>query len=175
MAEQAAAGQVRLVPWTAADLELERRFNVPEMKLHLGGPEPDERIVGRHRRMLEMAERGTGLMFRVEAPPTGEVAGSVGYWEREWGGETVYEMGWSVLPEFQGRGIAGAAVVTVLAGLRENGRHRYVFAYPSVTNGASNALCRKAGFTLLGECDFEFPKDHQLRCNEWRLDLEPTT
>ncbi|MFC4104332.1 hypothetical protein [Micromonospora zhanjiangensis] len=38
----------------AADLELERRINEPEMKLHLGGPEPDERIVGRRRRMLEM-------------------------------------------------------------------------------------------------------------------------
>ncbi|GAB3796452.1 hypothetical protein GCM10027605_04430 [Micromonospora zhanjiangensis] len=42
------------MPWMAADLELERRINEPEMKLHLGGPEPDERIVGRRRRMLEM-------------------------------------------------------------------------------------------------------------------------
>jgi hypothetical protein len=32
-------------------------------------------------------------------------------------------------------------------------------------------VCRKAGFELLGEADFEYPAGHPLRCNDWRLDL----
>ena len=45
-------------------------------------------------------------------------------------------------------------------------------AYPKVGNEASNAICRKAGFELLGECDFEYPKGHPIRCNDWRFDLK---
>jgi RimJ/RimL family protein N-acetyltransferase len=45
-------------------------------------------------------------------------------------------------------------------------------AFPSVTNPPSNAICRKLGFTLMGEYDFEYPVGHLLRCNDWRLDLE---
>jgi RimJ/RimL family protein N-acetyltransferase len=35
--------------------------------------------------------------------------GSVGYWQREWHGEEIYEIGWMVVPEFQGRGTRPAA------------------------------------------------------------------
>lgn len=55
---------------------------------------------------------------------------------------------------------------------RAEREHRYLLAYPSVHNGASNAVCRKAGFELLGEGDFEYPVGHMMRCNEWRLDLQ---
>ena len=51
------------------------------------------------------------------------------------------------------------------------GTHSSLHAYPGVTNAASIALCRKAGFTLLGERDFEYPKGHWMRCNDWSLDL----
>jgi RimJ/RimL family protein N-acetyltransferase len=46
-----------------------------------------------------------------------------------------------------------------------------VHAFPSVENAASNAICRKAGFSLLREHDFEYPKGHPMRCNDWRFDL----
>lgn len=36
------------------------------------------------------------------AGPDAEAVGWVGYWESEWRGETVWECGWSVLPEAQG-------------------------------------------------------------------------
>ncbi|MGS2645029.1 LysE family translocator [Streptosporangium sp. G12] len=42
---------------------------------------------------------------------------------------------------------------------------------PSVGHPASNAICRKLGFFLLGECDFEYPPGTTMRCNDWRLDL----
>ena len=92
-----------------------------------------------------------------------------GYWERTWQGEEVYEIGWSVLTAYQGRGIAATALA--LDAARADGRHRFVHAFPSVENGPSNAICRKAGFRLLGERDFEYPREHPLRCNDWRFDL----
>jgi len=44
-------------------------------------------------------------------------------------------------------------------------------AYPAVDNAPSNGICRSLGFELLGASDFEYPKGHPLRCNDWRLDL----
>jgi hypothetical protein len=35
-------------------------------------------------------------------------------------------------------------------------------------------VCRKAGFSLVGECDFEYPPGNLLRSNDWCLDLGPT-
>jgi RimJ/RimL family protein N-acetyltransferase len=46
-----------------------------------------------------------------------------------------------------------------------------VHAFPSVANAASNAICRKLGFTLLGEYQVEYPPGHPLTINDWRLDL----
>nr|WP_238177425.1 GNAT family N-acetyltransferase [Kribbella sp. VKM Ac-2566] len=40
----------------------------------------------------------------------GERAGLIGYWEHSESDETVWETGWAILPEFQGRGLATAAV-----------------------------------------------------------------
>jgi RimJ/RimL family protein N-acetyltransferase len=80
-------------------------------------------------------------------------------------------MGWGVLPEFQGRGFASAAVKQAIQMARETGRRDSIHAFPSVDNGPSNAICRKAGFELLGETDFEYPKGHWMRCNDWRFRL----
>ena len=44
-------------------------------------------------------------------------------------------------------------------------------AFPAVDNLASNAMCRKLGFTLLEEYEVEFPPGNLLRCNDWQLDL----
>src|SRR5205823_11813740 len=54
---------------------------------------------------------------------------------------------------------------------REEGKHRFLHAFPSVDNAPSNAICRKLGFTFLEVCDFEFPPGNPLRCNDWRLNL----
>lgn len=165
------ASQVVLEPWGEGDLDLLRRVNAPEMMEHLGGPESEEKVLDRHRRYLDLGEPGSGAMFRVVALPEREAAGTIGYWEREWRGETVYETGWSVLPEFGGRGLATAAGRLVVERVRAERRHRFLHAYPSVDHPASNAICRRLGFTLLGACDFEYPPGHPMRCNDWRLEL----
>jgi RimJ/RimL family protein N-acetyltransferase len=161
--------QVLLVPWSDADLELLRRINTPEMKRHLGGPETEEKVLARHQRYLKL---DSGQMFRVALLPEGQAVGSIGYWDRVWDGDTAYEAGWHVLPEFQGRGIAGTAVREIIAATRADGKHRWLRAFPDVENPASNAICRKAGFEFVGETDFEFPAGRIMRSNHWRCDLE---
>jgi RimJ/RimL family protein N-acetyltransferase len=163
--------EIQLKPWADEDLDLLRRLNTPEIWAHLGGPETEEKVLDRHARYLKAGEAGSGGMFTVVLLPEGRTAGSIGYWEREWQGETVYETGWNVLPEFQGRGVATAAARAIVGVAAAERRHKQLHAYPSVDHPASNAICRKAGFTLAGPHDFEFPKGSFMRCNDWRYDL----
>ena len=99
------------------------------------------------------------------------VVGSVGYWPREWADESVYETGYGILPEFQGRGFAVEAVRQCAQRAAHNGSRRWLHAFPSVHHAASNAVCRKAGFELVGECEFEYPPGSFLTSNDWRLRL----
>ena len=73
-----------------------------------------------------------------------------------------------VLPDYQGRGIARAALLELVERARSDGRWGDIHAYPSVTNDASNALARATGFSLVGTVDVEF-RGHPLRCNDWVL------
>ncbi|MGW2938884.1 GNAT family N-acetyltransferase [Streptomyces sp. NPDC001156] len=161
--------QVGLEHWSEGDLDLLRKTNTPEMTEHLGGPETEEQVVERHRRYLDPDANGT--MFRVVLLPEGQVVGSTGFWDHEWGGEPAYETGYGILPEFQGRGLAVAATVAVVGKAKADGRHRFLHAFPSVHHVASNAVCRKAGLELVEECEFEYPKGHFIRSNVWRMDL----
>jgi RimJ/RimL family protein N-acetyltransferase len=159
---------IQLEPWADKDLGLLQRLNTPEIWAHLGGPETEEQVLKRHARYLDV-ESGSGGMFTVLLD--GVTAGSIGFWEREWQDATVYETGWNVLPEFQGKGVATAAAKAIIDRASAAGRHRWLHAYPSVDNPASNAICRKAGFTFAGEHDFEYPKGSFMRCNDWRHEL----
>ncbi|WP_432587261.1 GNAT family N-acetyltransferase [Streptomyces sp. HD1123-B1] len=163
---------VRLEPWEddPTFLELLRRANTPEMTRHLGGPESEEKVLDRHRRYAGMRDGSRGRMYRVVLPD-GAAAGAIGFWEKEWRDAMVYETGWSVLPECQGRGVAAAAARLVAAAAAAEKTHRWLHAFPSLGHPASNAVCRKAGFTLLGVCDFEYPAGNPIRCNDWRLEL----
>ncbi|MEU8260496.1 GNAT family N-acetyltransferase [Micromonospora sp. NPDC048999] len=166
--------EVRITRWSSAGLELLRQLNTHEVRQHTGGPETDEQVVARHGRYLAGPGPRSGHMYTV-ALPDGETVGSVGYWAREWRGEQVYEMGWAILPAYQGRGLATAAVRAVIAEAGADGDRRSAHAYPSVDNPASNAVCRKAGFTLLGETEFEYGPGQMMRSNDWRIDLTGQT
>ncbi|MFB7518184.1 GNAT family N-acetyltransferase [Streptomyces sp. NPDC056144] len=167
------AGGVRLEPWSEEDAGLLRALNAPELMEHLGGPETEEQLERRHQRYVKLsADRtGAGRMFRIVLLPEETVAGSIGFWAREHEGRQVYETGWTVLPGFQGRGVATSATRAVAAEARAAGLHRHLHAFPSAENTASNAVCRKAGFELLGELSFEYPPGHMMTCRDWRLDL----
>lgn len=160
--------RVRLVPWAEGDFWLLRRTNSPEMTEHLGGPETEEKLRDRHRRYVELE---SGRMYRVVLADGGETVGSIGYWEREWQGGTVWETGWGILPEFQGRGLAAQAARALVEVVRRTGGHPTLHAFPRVDHAASNGVCRKAGFTLLGQADFEYSKGNWIRSNDWSVDV----
>jgi len=171
--EQRNAPEVRIELWDEGDLDLLRQLNSPEMTVHFGGPETEEKILDRHKRYYEIAQNGTGKMFKILLLPHLEVVGSVGYWDQTWKEESIYEIGWSVLSEYQGRGIATEATAKAIASIRsEKKKHKFIHAFPKTKNPASNAICRKLGFSYIGECDFEYPIGTTIRCNDWRLAVE---
>jgi RimJ/RimL family protein N-acetyltransferase len=130
-----------------------------------------EQLQKRHLRYCQMQTSDKGQMYVIVFGD--QSVGSVGYWEIEWQGQQVWETGWSVIPEFQGKGIATKATALVVERARAEAKHRFMHAFPSVDNGASNAICRKVGFTLQGEVEFEYWREPGkfMRCNDWRLEL----
>ncbi|MHB8719303.1 MAG: GNAT family N-acetyltransferase [Candidatus Dormibacteria bacterium] len=157
---------VRLRSWADGDLDLLRRLHQPAMLTHLGGPESPDAVLARHRRYV-----GATGIFAVERADTGEAVGFAGWWEREWTGRPVHETGWSVLPAAQGQGVATAAAGEVVRRLRHSHEHRELHAFPAVANAPSNAVCRAAGFTLVGEAVLEYPPGRFMRVNDWVVDL----
>jgi RimJ/RimL family protein N-acetyltransferase len=168
--------EIALLPWSDDDLwAVERFLTDPEMMRHLGGPQSHEQVLDQHERFLDAGRSGTGEMFKIVLPPASDAIGNIGYWDKTWRDELIYETGWMILPEYQGRGYASEALAMLVARLRREHADRSLHAFPAMTNGASNALCRKLGFTNLGEHEFEYPAGHPLQCNDWRLDLSPAT
>jgi RimJ/RimL family protein N-acetyltransferase len=82
-----------------------------------------------------------------------------------WRDELIWETGWSVIPTFQGQGIASSATAQLMDKARAEEQHRFVHAFPMVENAPSNAVCRKLGFTLLGDTDLPARRACVVRCN----------
>lgn len=171
MSEKGNSSQIQIVPWAKTNLDLLRRINAPEMMKHLGGSETEEQLLVRHQRYLDISGKGKGHMFSIVMLPDAEIVGSIGYWDSQWQGESIYEVGWSVLPEYQGRGLASSALATVVAHASLEAKHAGMHAFPSIHNPASNAVCRKLNFTPLGECEFEYPPGNFMQCRDWKLEL----
>jgi RimJ/RimL family protein N-acetyltransferase len=159
---------IRIEPWGTGDRGLlEKCLGDPAMMTHLGGPESAEKIAERQSRYEQPGSR----QYKIVDADTGEGAGYVGYWERDWRDEQVFEIGWAVIPQFQGRGIAVSATIEAIGIARAERTHRFLHAFPAVENAPSNAVCRKCGFVLQGPNEFEYPKGRMMLCNDWRLDL----
>jgi RimJ/RimL family protein N-acetyltransferase len=140
----------------------------PAVMSELGGPVPHAEIPALHRRRLHTVVADP--WWFVVVSDDGEPAGEIGIWETEHDGATVHETGWMLARRFHGRGLAGAALALLLERARAEPRFERLHAWPGVTNAASNALCRKFGFELLGEEDGGY-RDARLRVNHWVLAL----
>ena len=163
---------VHLRLWSDDDLPLLMRLmGDPAMTEHLGGPESAEKICERHQRYCQNNVDGKDPMFAIIVEPEGIATGSIGYWEKEWFDEPIWETGWSVLPEFQGYGIATQATALIVERARLEKKFRFLHAFPSVHNAASNAICRKSGFLFRGFLNFEYPPGNMMCCNDWSFDL----
>jgi RimJ/RimL family protein N-acetyltransferase len=166
---------VSLRPYAEGDMwVLEKTLGDPSQMVHLNGPESEEKLRERHKKFLAMsADSGAGCMYTITIGPENVAVGNVGYWETEWDRQEGWETGWFVLPEFQGKGIATAGTRVLASRVAKLGRS-FLFAYPSVNNLPSNAICRKLGFILTGVTESEYPpkSGKTLRVNVWRLDLK---
>jgi RimJ/RimL family protein N-acetyltransferase len=151
-------------------LWLLEQLNTPEMTRYVGGPETSEELVARQARY----EKPDSRQHRIVSDLDGEDAGWVGYWETTWGDQPVWEVGWAIVPPFQGRGVATSATARVVELARAERRFRWMHAFPMVANTPSNALCRTLGFSLMDEVDFPARRGGTIRCNNWRLDLFTT-
>jgi RimJ/RimL family protein N-acetyltransferase len=161
---------VELRLYSEDDLALTEALELdPEVMRELGGPATKEEAAKAHRKRVTGVE--TDPWYFVIVPEEGgPAAGAIGIWKSEWQGDPVDEAGWMVLPEFQGRGIASAGLGLLIDRLRAAERAEVIHAFPGVTNGPSNALCRKYGFEHRGESEVKF-RDRPLRVNHWTLDL----
>jgi len=154
------------------DLEAYVRMRCdPAMMAELGGPRPRDEIDAKVQRDVATAESGVGWILMILPDPAepDTVAGTVVLWSNEDHGEPFSEVGWMVLPEFQGRGVGKAAVRLLLERARDDGRWGEVHAFPAVSNAPSNGICRALGFTLVGAEQVVFAGD-VLQSNHWRVD-----
>jgi RimJ/RimL family protein N-acetyltransferase len=172
MNRRVAEEEMKLRNITTDDLSLYESLHCDSrMMAHLGGPWPKEKMTEKLRRDLGLVKAGTAWVFKVIPDEDSDrAAGSVCIWENNWRGENINEIGWMILPQFQGRGLATEAVRALLDKARSEGRWDVIHAFPSTTNLPSNAICRKTRFSLVEECELEWA-GHTLLCNHWRLDV----
>jgi RimJ/RimL family protein N-acetyltransferase len=162
---------VDLRPITMDDLPLYEALHLdPVMMAELGGPLRRESLADKLLGIVEEVRSGKTWYFVVVPEGEREPAGTVCVWSHDWDGESISEIGWMVLPRFQGRGLASEAVRSVLRRAGEEARWDVIHAFPAVTNGPSNAICRKTGFSLVGQADIDYA-GRTLRCNHWRVEV----
>ena len=162
---------MELVPYADEDYALTVELETdPEVMRELGGALPLDAMPDVHRKRLATNRRGDWWL-KIVPEPAGPAAGTIGIWPGTWRGENLHETGWMILPRFQGRGIARAALALLLEKAAGEPRFESVHAFPGVTNAASNALCRGAGFELVeGDTAVEYA-GRTLRCNHWMIEL----
>ncbi|SEJ52237.1 GNAT family N-acetyltransferase [Demequina mangrovi] len=164
----------RLRRWTDADLPLLHAANVPEMMEHLAGPESAQRIRRRHEQYIRGWDSGRPHMYTVRRDDASEALGSIGWWESELRGEPCLETGWMVPPAHQRQGVATAAVRLLVdearTAVREHDLPTTLLACPNVDNVASNALCRRAGFTHEGTLEDDY-RGVPMTLNIWTISL----
>ncbi|GHB36183.1 hypothetical protein GCM10010347_01790 [Streptomyces cirratus] len=143
----------------------------PAMMGDLGGPLPRAGIEEKVERDVRRAAADLDWIKMIVPDPAvpAVVAGSVTLWSHDSQDGPVSEIGWMVLPEFQGRGLGKRAVRSLLERAREEGRWGLVHAFPAVDNGASNGICRSLGFRLLAAREVVFA-GRVLAANHWVVD-----
>jgi RimJ/RimL family protein N-acetyltransferase len=166
--EERPAPDIELQPATEADEWLTVRLETdPNLMAELGGAWTEEQARATHARRLKTGRETGSWWFKVVRRSDGAAVGSIVLWDSEFAGRPVSEAGWMVLPEEQGKGYATAGVRLLLERAAAAGdRWGDIYASPGATNGPSNAICRKAGFELIGNGDVDYG-GRMLRVNHW--------
>src|ERR1039457_3848603 len=122
----------------------------PAMTAELGGPLPREGIEEKVARDVREARADIAWIKMIVPDEVAlrAVGGSVVLWSPDTEGEPLSEIGWMVLPEFQGRGIGKQAVRALLELARDQDRWGLVHAFPrseehtSELQSPCNFVCR---------------------------------
>lgn len=77
--------------------------------------------------------------------------GTVGVWEGEWKETPVTEICWGIAPSYKGYKFGKKAVSLLLERAKADGRWGVIHVFTTVTNVASNALCKSCGFKYEGQ------------------------
>ena len=143
----------------------------PVMMAGLGGPLPREGMADKVLRDVRSAAAGVDWIKMIVPDPAAPevVAGSVTLWSHDRGDGPMSEIGWMVLPAFQGRGLAKRAVRALLEQARADSRWGLVHAFPAIDNGPSNGICRSVGFRCVGELQVDFA-GRLLHSRHWVID-----
>ncbi|GGP59932.1 hypothetical protein GCM10010287_57780 [Streptomyces variabilis] len=162
--------QLRNVSLDDVDAYIRMRCD-PVMMADLGGPLPREGMADKVRRDARQAADDLAW-FKMIIPDgaTPEVvAGTVTIWSHDTSDGPMSEIGWMVLPEFQGQGFGKRAVRALLEQARDQNRWGLVHAFPATDNAASNGICRSVGFRFLSQAEVTFA-GRVLRTNHWAVD-----
>src|SRR4051812_17909962 len=159
---------IELRPLTLDDLAFyERIYTDPRMWAELGGVVEQDMTAKLERDVASVeADRHWVLVIVIR---DGVAAGTVSLWDHEWQAETIDEIGWMVLPEHQGQGLASAAVGEALRRADEAARWRGVPPFPGATNPPPNPPCRQHRFALRGPLEYTY-RGRILRVNHWIRD-----
>ena len=79
-------------------------------------------------------------------------------------------------PAWQGRGVASAALREVVRVAGSTGDRHLIVGYANVDNAASNALCERVGFSLVGTGAFPSQEGTPaMSVNVWMIDTSEAT
>jgi RimJ/RimL family protein N-acetyltransferase len=163
--------QRRIRPVVEGDLEAYLRLRCdPGLMAGLGGPLPEEAVRRSLQREIEQSHEGRAAVVMIEVLDGGRwiPAGNVSLVQVDNERYGMAEIGWMVLPEFQGRGLACWAAHELLDSTRAPEIWGEVHAYPAVANAPSNAICAALGFELVDTGQVEF-NGRVFDTNDWVL------
>lgn len=137
------------------------------MMRHLGGPMPLDLARERFQKWLDIkASSDFGpcvISFRGQP----EIIGAVGVFPNDVEGESVYEIGWWVLPEHQNKGIAFEAAEGLDRYAATRLKPYTLTAFPNETNIASNRICEKLGMKKIKLVSYPYGNTF-LKMTYWR-------
>ncbi len=99
------------------------------------------------KKIVELVQNNQGMYWVIVLKDNTDLIGTICYWNFDVDNEIV-EMGYEMLPEFQGKGIMIEAVKRVIEyGFKEM-KAKTITALPSADNKSSIALLKKAKFNI---------------------------
>lgn len=153
---------MRLRDVTLGDVELYARLRCdPVVMAELGGALPRDGIEAKVQKDVATVTSGDGWICAIETA-AGEAVGIICIWTLE--GHS--EIGWMIAREHQGRGLGRAAAALILERARADGRWGDIHAFTSVTNIASNRICRALDFAFVEETNIAY-EGRTLRSNHY--------